>query len=53
MSVASATGLVVFIVMNIASCQMPKVKCNNFIEYMISVVLVLFILTKIVSCQLP
>ncbi len=25
--------LVIFIVMNIASCQMPKVKCNNFIYF--------------------
>ena len=30
MSVASAKGLVMFIVMNIASCQMPKVKWKTF-----------------------
>ena len=32
MSVASAKGLatlVMFIVMNVASCQMPKVKCKK------------------------
>ena len=29
MSVASAKGLVMLIVMNIASCQRPKVKCSN------------------------
>ena len=51
MSVASAKGLVMFIVMNVASWQMPKVKCKKFIEYICCWCCSFWLKLPVVSCH--